>query len=101
MITTHADVINADILAFIQGAAVKAVWEKNDSFFVPPGAEAFWRDVPKAVVKFLDTGHFALETNLEEGLRLLWDFRSYLDFRKTKSISKRRTKWQQKEKSWY
>jgi pimeloyl-ACP methyl ester carboxylesterase len=43
-----------------------AIWGKNDSFFVPPGAEAFKRDVPSAVVKFLDTGHFALETNLED-----------------------------------
>jgi pimeloyl-ACP methyl ester carboxylesterase len=43
-----------------------AIWGKNDSFFVPPGAEAFKRDVPNAAVKFLDTGHFALETNLED-----------------------------------
>ena len=35
---------------------------KNDSFFVPPSAaEAFKRDVPNAVVKFLGTGHFALD----------------------------------------
>jgi len=43
-----------------------AIWGKNDSFFIPPGAEAFKRDVPDAVVKFLDTGHFALETNVED-----------------------------------
>jgi pimeloyl-ACP methyl ester carboxylesterase len=43
-----------------------AIWGKNDSFFVPPGAEAFKRDVPNSVVKLLDTGHFALETNLED-----------------------------------
>lgn len=43
-----------------------AIWGKNDSFFVPPGAEAFKRDVPNAVVQLLDAGHFALETNLEE-----------------------------------
>jgi pimeloyl-ACP methyl ester carboxylesterase len=43
-----------------------AIWGKNDSFFVPPGAEAFKRDVPEADVKFLDTGHFALETNVED-----------------------------------
>jgi pimeloyl-ACP methyl ester carboxylesterase len=43
-----------------------AIWGKNDGFFVPPGAEAFKRDVPNAVVEFLDTGHFALETNLED-----------------------------------
>jgi pimeloyl-ACP methyl ester carboxylesterase len=43
-----------------------AIWGKNDSFFVPPGAEAFKRDVPNATVQFLDTGHFALETNVED-----------------------------------
>jgi pimeloyl-ACP methyl ester carboxylesterase len=43
-----------------------AIWGKNDPFFIPPGAEAYRRDIPNAVVKFLDTGHFALETHLEE-----------------------------------
>jgi pimeloyl-ACP methyl ester carboxylesterase len=43
-----------------------AVWGKNDLYFIPPGAEAFRRDNPNATVKFLDTGHFALETHLEE-----------------------------------
>ena len=40
-----------------------AVWGKNDPFFLPPGAEAFKRDIPDAIVRFLDTGHFALETH--------------------------------------
>ncbi len=40
-----------------------AIWGRNDPFFVPPGAEAFKRDIPDARVRFLDTGHFALETN--------------------------------------
>lgn len=43
-----------------------AIWGKNDPFFIPPGAEAFRRDNPNAVVKLLDTGHFALETHVEE-----------------------------------
>jgi pimeloyl-ACP methyl ester carboxylesterase len=43
-----------------------AIWGKNDPFFIPPGAEAFKRDIPNATVQFLDTGHFALETNVEE-----------------------------------
>jgi pimeloyl-ACP methyl ester carboxylesterase len=43
-----------------------AVWGKYDPFFVPAGAEAFKKDIPNAVVKFLPTGHFALETHLEE-----------------------------------
>ncbi|WP_349960901.1 alpha/beta hydrolase [Rhizobium sp. ZPR3] len=43
-----------------------AVWGKHDPFFLPPGAEAYHRDIPEAVVKFLDTGHFALETHAAE-----------------------------------
>jgi pimeloyl-ACP methyl ester carboxylesterase len=43
-----------------------AVWGKNDPFFLPPGAEAFKRDIPSAEVRFLDTGHFALETHCDE-----------------------------------
>jgi pimeloyl-ACP methyl ester carboxylesterase len=43
-----------------------AVWGKNDPFFLPPGAEAFKRDIPDAQVRFLDTGHFALETHVKE-----------------------------------
>jgi len=30
------------------------------------GAEAFRRDNPNATVEFLDTGHFALETHVEQ-----------------------------------
>ena len=43
-----------------------AVWGKNDPFFLPPGAEAFKRDIPTATVRFFDTGHFALETHAHE-----------------------------------
>jgi pimeloyl-ACP methyl ester carboxylesterase len=43
-----------------------AVWGRNDPFFQPAGAEAFKRDIPEADVRFLDTGHFALETHVEE-----------------------------------
>jgi pimeloyl-ACP methyl ester carboxylesterase len=43
-----------------------AIWGKNDNFFVPSGAEAFKRDVPNAAVEFLNAGHFALETNVED-----------------------------------
>ena len=43
-----------------------AVWGKNDPFFLPPGAEAFRRDIPDATVRFFDTGHFALETHAVE-----------------------------------
>ena len=43
-----------------------AMWGKNDTFFIPPGAEAFKRDVPDADVRFVDAGHFALETNVDD-----------------------------------
>ena len=43
-----------------------AIWGKHDPYFIPAGAKAFRRDNPKAVVQLLDTGHFALETHVEE-----------------------------------
>jgi len=43
-----------------------AIWGKNDPFFVPAGAEAFRKNLPKARIEFLDTGHFALETHVIE-----------------------------------
>ncbi|HXE62959.1 MAG TPA: alpha/beta fold hydrolase [Bryobacteraceae bacterium] len=43
-----------------------AIWGNRDPYFIPPGAEAFRRDIPEAVVQFLDTGHFALETHVDE-----------------------------------
>jgi pimeloyl-ACP methyl ester carboxylesterase len=46
--------------------ALLAVWGKNDPSFVPAGAEAFKRDLPNAIVKYVDSGHFALETHAKE-----------------------------------
>jgi len=43
-----------------------AIWGKNDPFFLPPGAEAYRKDLPDAKVQFLDTGHFAIETHVVE-----------------------------------
>ncbi len=43
-----------------------AIWGKTDPFFIPAGAEAFRKDLPKATIEFLDTGHFALETHVIE-----------------------------------
>ncbi|MFH5927283.1 alpha/beta fold hydrolase [Roseomonas xinghualingensis] len=43
-----------------------AVWGRNDPYFLPAGAEAYQRDLPKAEVHLLDTGHFALETHHRE-----------------------------------
>jgi pimeloyl-ACP methyl ester carboxylesterase len=53
-----------------------AVWGKNDPFFLPPGAEAFKRDIPDAEVRFFDTGHFALETHCDEIAAVIRDFLS-------------------------
>jgi pimeloyl-ACP methyl ester carboxylesterase len=51
-----------------------AVWGKNDPFFLPAGAESFKRDIPDAVVRFFDTGHFALETHAAEIAAAIRDF---------------------------
>jgi len=51
-----------------------AAWGRNDPFFLPAGAEAFKRDVPDAVVRFFDTGHFALETHAAEISAAIRDF---------------------------
>jgi len=41
------------------------VWGKKDPFFVPPGAEAYLRDLPQARLVWLDAGHFVLDENLQ------------------------------------
>jgi len=51
-----------------------AVWGKNDPFFLPAGAETFKRDIPEAVVRFFDAGHFALETHASEIAGAIRDF---------------------------
>jgi len=51
-----------------------AVWGRNDPFFLPAGAEAFKRDIPDADVRFVDTGHFALETHVEEIATAIGEF---------------------------
>jgi pimeloyl-ACP methyl ester carboxylesterase len=43
-----------------------AIWGKNDPFFIPAGAEAFRKDIATAQVRFLETGHFAIETHAVE-----------------------------------
>jgi pimeloyl-ACP methyl ester carboxylesterase len=60
-----------------------AVWGRNDPFFVPAGAEAFRRDVPGAEIRFLETGHFALETHAEEIGALIVEFLSRVNGRET------------------
>jgi pimeloyl-ACP methyl ester carboxylesterase len=45
---------------------ILATWGNKDPFFLPAGAEGYKKDNPKAIVKFYDTGHFALETHYRE-----------------------------------
>jgi pimeloyl-ACP methyl ester carboxylesterase len=49
------------------------VWGKNDAIFVAAGAAPYQRDLPRAQVHLLDTGHFALETHGEEIAKLMRD----------------------------
>ncbi len=37
------------------------LWGQNDPFFTVEGAKAYQRDLPKAELHLIDTGHFALE----------------------------------------
>ena len=41
------------------------VWGKNDPFFTVEGAQAYLKDLPNAELHLLDTGHFALEEELD------------------------------------
>ena len=43
-----------------------AIWGKNDVSFIPAGAKSFQKDLPNAVIRLLDAGHFALETHSRE-----------------------------------
>ncbi|MFJ5779416.1 alpha/beta fold hydrolase [Streptomyces sp. NPDC093094] len=51
-----------------------AVWGGHDQVFVPAGAVAFLRDLPKAEIHLLPTGHFALETHAAQIAGLMRDF---------------------------
>jgi len=42
-----------------------AAWGKNDPFFTGSGAEAYRKGVPDAEIVLLDTGHFALEEEVD------------------------------------
>lgn len=50
------------------------VWGANDSIFPAAGAQAFLRDLPKAELHLLDSGHFALEDKGDEIAPLMRDF---------------------------
>jgi pimeloyl-ACP methyl ester carboxylesterase len=49
-------------------------WGKNDKIFPADGATPYLRDLPKAEMHLLDTGHFALEEDGEYIAQLMRDF---------------------------
>ena len=50
------------------------VWGKNDVIFPEPGAHPYLRDLPAAELHLLDSGHFALEDQLDTMAPLILDF---------------------------
>jgi pimeloyl-ACP methyl ester carboxylesterase len=50
------------------------VWGKNDKIFPAAGATPYLRDLPKAELHLLDTGHFAIEEDGLEIARYIRDF---------------------------
>jgi pimeloyl-ACP methyl ester carboxylesterase len=56
-----------------------AVWGSNDPFFLPAGAEAFKHDIPGADIRFVPTGHFALETHVAEIAAAIREFLGRID----------------------
>jgi pimeloyl-ACP methyl ester carboxylesterase len=49
-------------------------WGKNDDFFGPEGALAYQRDIKDCEVHLLNTGHFALEEDLDVITKLIKQF---------------------------
>lgn len=49
-------------------------WGANDQIFPAAGARPYLRDLPKAELHLLDTGHFALEDKGDEIAHLIHDF---------------------------
>nr|WP_315728281.1 MULTISPECIES: alpha/beta hydrolase [unclassified Bradyrhizobium] len=50
------------------------VWGKNDKVFAEAGAHSYLRDLPDAELHILDTGHFALEDQLDVMAPLISNF---------------------------
>jgi pimeloyl-ACP methyl ester carboxylesterase len=50
------------------------VWGKNDKIFPEPGAHPYLRDLPRAELHILDSGHFALEDQLDVMVPLIRTF---------------------------
>ena len=49
-------------------------WGKNDGIFTVEGAELLKRDIPSAELHLLDTGHFALEEEVDRIGSLMHEF---------------------------
>src|SRR5262249_16138810 len=49
-------------------------WGKNDGIVTVEGAELYKRDIPSAELHLLDTGHFALEEEVDRIGSLMHDF---------------------------
>jgi pimeloyl-ACP methyl ester carboxylesterase len=49
-------------------------WGRNDGIFTVEGAELFKRDIPRAEIHLLDTGHFALEEEVDRIGSLMREF---------------------------
>jgi pimeloyl-ACP methyl ester carboxylesterase len=60
------------------------LWGKNDEIFVAPGAEPYRRDLPRAEIHMLDTGHFALETHGAEMAQFIREFLGRVNWGATK-----------------
>ena len=50
------------------------VWGQNDPFFTVAGAKAFLKDLPKAELHLLDSGHFAIEDSGDFIAELIREF---------------------------
>lgn len=52
-----------------------AIWGANDPFFLPAGAKAFQKDLPRAEIHLIEgAGHFALVSHGDEVARRMLDF---------------------------
>ena len=56
--------------------AALALWGENDEIFGSAGAKAFLRDAPHARIELLDGGHFLLESNIEDAVRIIREWRA-------------------------
>lgn len=52
------------------------VWGPQDGYMPEGAARAYLRDLPNAELRFVDGGHWALETNLDEIVALVRRFLS-------------------------